>query len=65
MKRICIICGARVRNKNTKTKTCDSICTFAKEKGLDRNAAAHQLAIFQAEEREYWDSILPKKTHDH
>lgn len=28
--RLCIVCGAKVRNQNPKTNTCDEICTRAK-----------------------------------
>jgi hypothetical protein len=34
--RACILCGARVRNQNPKTNTCDPICTRAKHAGRDR-----------------------------
>ena len=34
--RSCEICGARVRNQNPKTTTCDPICTAAKHGGRTR-----------------------------
>jgi hypothetical protein len=34
--RLCIICGARVKNMNPKTNTCDPICTAAKHAGRTR-----------------------------
>lgn len=34
--RSCVVCGARVRNQNLKTTTCDTTCTKAKKKGISR-----------------------------
>lgn len=34
--RRCVICGARVRNQNPKTTTCDEVCTGAKRTGRTR-----------------------------
>jgi hypothetical protein len=39
--RLCIICGARVRNQNPKSDTCDPVCTRAKHAG--RSSRAEQL----------------------
>lgn len=36
VRRPCVICGARVRNQNPKTTTCDEICTAAKKSGRTR-----------------------------
>lgn len=30
VRRVCVVCGAKVRNQNPKTKTCDSVCTAAR-----------------------------------
>jgi predicted nucleic acid-binding Zn ribbon protein len=35
-KRLCVVCGARVRNQNPKVNTCDSVCTNAKKSGRNR-----------------------------
>jgi hypothetical protein len=37
LRRVCVVCGARVRNQNPKTKTCDSICTAARKAGRNRS----------------------------
>ena len=34
--RLCIVCGARVKNMNPKTNTCDPICTRAKHASRTR-----------------------------
>lgn len=34
--RLCVICGARVRNQNPKTTTCDETCTAARNAGRTR-----------------------------
>jgi hypothetical protein len=34
--RVCVICGAKVRNMNPRCNTCDPICTRAKKNGLTR-----------------------------
>lgn len=34
--RKCMVCGAAVRNINPKTRTCDPICTRARNNGLTR-----------------------------
>lgn len=34
--RSCVICGARVRNQNPKTTTCDETCTAARNAGRTR-----------------------------
>jgi hypothetical protein len=36
VKRQCVICGARVRNQNPKTTTCDETCTAARNAGRTR-----------------------------
>lgn len=36
VKRRCVICGARVRNQNPKTTTCDETCTAARNAGRTR-----------------------------
>lgn len=51
--RKCIICGARVRNQNAKTTTCDSICTLAKRLSLDRNRAAIKLAEIEEDQKDF------------
>lgn len=51
--RKCVICGARVRNQNPKTTTCDSICTLAKRLGLSRNQAAIKLADKLEDEKDF------------
>jgi hypothetical protein len=35
--RACVVCGARIRNINPKTTTCDPICTKARNNGLKRH----------------------------
>lgn len=57
--RKCIICGARVRNRNPKTETCDPICTFARKIRVSRNEAAYCLAMQEQEELEYLDKVAP------
>lgn len=32
----CVVCGARVRNQNPRTTTCDAICTAARNNGKTR-----------------------------
>jgi len=34
--RICVVCGARVRNHNPKVTTCDPVCTAARNAGRTR-----------------------------
>lgn len=34
--RVCEVCGARVRNFNPRTTTCDPICTRARDNGFTR-----------------------------
>lgn len=51
--RKCVICGAKVRNRNPKTTTCDSICTLSKRLGLSRNQAAIKLANQQETEKDF------------
>jgi hypothetical protein len=34
--RRCVVCGARVKNLNPKTKTCDPTCTAARKAGRTR-----------------------------
>lgn len=41
-KRLCEICGARVRNINPKVTTCGPICTEAKNKGRTHK---HQMRL--------------------
>jgi len=36
--RLCAVCGARVRNQNQLTKTCDETCTAALRSGRTRVA---------------------------
>jgi len=36
VKRLCVVCGAKVRNQNPKTNTCDPICTRAKHSNRTR-----------------------------
>ncbi len=43
-KRLCVVCGARVTNKNPKVRTCDAICTIAKDGKITRERAARILA---------------------
>ena len=38
----CVVCGARVRNRNPKTVTCDSICTAARKAHRTRGAQIAQ-----------------------
>ncbi len=40
--RLCIICGAKVRNLNPKVNTCGPICTEAKHKGRTHK---HQMRL--------------------
>jgi hypothetical protein len=50
MKRLCVICGARVININPKVDTCGSICTRAKHGGRSR---VDQIMVdIQTEEQE-------------
>lgn len=44
-KRLCVICGAEVRNANPKTATCSSRCTRARDEGLE---TLEQLERFDA-----------------
>jgi hypothetical protein len=34
--RLCVVCGAKVRNQNPKTVTCDPVCTAARKAGRTR-----------------------------
>lgn len=34
--RVCVVCGARVRNQNPKCFTCDAVCTAARKAGRSR-----------------------------
>lgn len=44
--RLCVICGARVRNQNPKTTTCDPTCTRAKHAGRTRKEQIeHEMAV--------------------
>jgi hypothetical protein len=44
--RLCVVCGARVRNMNPKTNTCDPTCTRAKHANRTRQEQnEHEMAI--------------------
>jgi hypothetical protein len=46
VRRLCVICGAKVRNQNPKTNTCDPICTRAKHASRTRQEQIeHEMAI--------------------
>ncbi len=41
-KRKCVVCGAQVRNENPLTRTCDEVCTRARQA---RRTRVEQLAV--------------------
>jgi predicted nucleic acid-binding Zn ribbon protein len=43
MKRLCIICGAKVFNLNPKVNTCDKYCQLAKTSKITRQRALRLL----------------------
>jgi hypothetical protein len=53
--RKCEVCGAAVRNMNPKTKTCDPICTRARNNNITRaEQIVRDIQQEEAEERELW-----------
>jgi hypothetical protein len=63
--RACEICGAKVRNMNPRTTTCDPVCTRAKHAGRTRKEQIeHEMAIDEyndcmAGHAELWKGIEP------
>ena len=46
VRRRCVVCGARVRNQNPKTNTCDPTCTRAKHASRTRQEQIeHEMAV--------------------
>lgn len=56
--RKCVICDARVRNINPKTKTCDPTCTRARKHGRTRQ---EQFRAEMIEEAEKFNQELASK----
>jgi len=68
MKRLCIVCGARVTNSNPKANTCDPICTFARDTGISRVRAQKLLNRSSAKRQEleiYYQNKREKEKSEH